>query len=206
VSATQRHLYLASRSPRRREILTQMGVRFEMLLLREGAARAIDIDETPHAGEPPADYVVRVARTKADAGWTRVLQRGLYRMPVLSADTTVAAGVTILGKPVDRDDAVTMLARLSGTEHHVHTAVAMALDGRIEHRLSTTAVRFATLSMDTIRRYVASGEPMDKAGAYGIQGRAALFVEHIAGSHSGVMGLPIFETGALLAQFGVQLG
>jgi septum formation protein len=205
LSATQRHVYLASRSPRRREILTQMGVRFEMLLLREGPARSVDLDETPHADEAPDAYVQRVAREKAQAGWTRVMQRGLFHLPVLSADTTVALDGAILGKPTDRDDAAAMLARLSGTTHQVHTAVAVVHEGRVELRLSTTDVRFATLAPDAIRRYVATGEPMDKAGSYGIQGRAAMFVEHIAGSHSGVMGLPIFDTAVLLARFGVQL-
>ncbi|KPK54398.1 MAG: septum formation inhibitor Maf [Thiotrichales bacterium SG8_50] len=200
----ERHIYLASRSARRRDILKQMGVSFEMLLLREGSGREADFDEAPLAGEDPAQYASRVARLKAEAGWTRLEQRRLLRYPVLAADTTVALGGDILGKPVDREDAVAMLKRISGTTHFVHSAVAVKYNDRFEEALSTTQVRIRELEDDEIRRYVATGEPFDKAGAYGIQGRASLFIEHISGSYSGVVGLPIYDTARLLASFGLR--
>lgn len=200
-----RYIYLASRSPRRREILTQIGVRFEMLLLRDGAGREIDVDETPRPGEPAQDYVVRLAREKAETGWSRMKQRHLPPAPVLAADTTVALGAEIIGKPADREDAIAILMRLSGTTHEVHTAVAVMLESRLESVLSSTSVSFGRITEDEARRYVVSGEPMDKAGAYGIQGRAAVFVEGIAGSFTGVMGLPAFETAAVLRKFGFVL-
>lgn len=200
----ERHIYLASRSARRRDILKQMGVSFEMLLLREGPGRETDFDETPLAGEDPAKYASRIARLKAEAGWARLEQRRLLRYPVLAADTTVAVGDHILGKPVDREDAVAMLKRISGTTHFVHSAVAVKYNDRFEEALSTTQVRIRELEDDEIRRYVATGEPFDKAGAYGIQGRASLFIEHISGSYSGVVGLPIYDTACLLASFGLR--
>ncbi len=204
VAFLERHIYLASRSARRRDILKQMGVSFEMLLLREGPGRETDFDEAPLAGEDPAKYASRIARLKAEAGWARLEQRRLLRYPVLSADTTVAVGGDILGKPVDREDAVAMLKRISGTTHSVHSAVAVKYNDRFEAALSTTEVRIRELEDDEIRRYVATGEPFDKAGAYGIQGRASLFIEHISGSYSGVVGLPIYETACLLASFGLR--
>jgi septum formation protein len=204
VAFLERHIYLASRSARRRDILKQMGVSFEMLLLREGSGREADFDEAPLAGEDPAQYASRVARLKAEAGWTRLEQRRLLRYPVLAADTTVALGGDILGKPVDREDAVAMLKRISGTTHFVHSAVAVKYNDRFEEALSTTQVRIRELEDDEIRRYVATGEPFDKAGAYGIQGRASLFIEHISGSYSGVVGLPIYDTARLLASFGLR--
>ena len=200
----ERHIYLASRSARRRDILKQMGVSFEMLLLREGPGRETDFDETPLAGEDPAKYASRIARLKAEAGWARLEQRRLLRYPVLAADTTVAVGDHILGKPVDREDAVAMLKRISGTTHFVHSAVAVKYNDRFEEALSTTQVRIRELEDDEIRRYVATGEPFDKAGAYGIQGRASLFIEHISGIYSGVVGLPIYDTACLLASFGLR--
>lgn len=200
----ERHIYLASRSARRRDILKQMGVSFEMLLLREGPGREADFDEIPLAGEDPAKYASRIARLKAEAGWARLEQRRLLRYPVLAADTTVALGDDILGKPVDREDAVAMLKRISGTTHFVHSAVAVKYNDRFEEALSTTQVRIRELEDDEIRRYVATGEPFDKAGAYGIQGRASLFIEHISGSYSGVVGLPIYDTACLLASFGLR--
>jgi septum formation protein len=204
VASLERHIYLASRSARRRELLKQMGVNFEMLLLREGVGRAADFDETPLPGEAPRDYALRVAREKAEAGWIRLEQRRLMRHPVLAADTTVALGTELLGKPRDREDAVAMLKRLSGATHFVHSAVAVKFNERIEDAVSTTEVRFKPLSDDEIRRYVATGEPFDKAGAYGIQGKAAMFIEHISGSYTGVVGLPVFETARLLAAFGYR--
>lgn len=201
----EKHIYLASRSARRRELLKQMGINFEMLLLREGAGRDADFDESRLPGETARDYVVRVARLKAQAGWLRLEQRRLMRHPVLAADTTVALGDAILAKPEDREDAVAMLKRLSGTVHHVYTAVAVRFYDSLQEALSATEVRFRDLSDDEIRRYVATGEPLGKAGAYGIQGKAALFVESINGSYTGVVGLPVFETARLLNHFGFQL-
>ncbi len=201
----EKHIYLASRSARRRDLLKQMGVNFEMLLLREGPGRGADFDESQLPSETPRDYVVRVARLKADAGWVRLEQRRLMRHPVLAADTTVALGNTILAKPTDREDAVAMLKQLSGSMHHVYTAVAVKFYDSVKETLSVTEVRFRELTDDEIRRYVASGEPLDKAGAYGIQGKASMFIESINGSYTGVVGLPMFETAQLLGNFGFQL-
>lgn len=205
MSSPVRHIYLASRSPRRREILTQIGVHFEMLLLRDAVGRDTDVDETPHPGEDPADYVLRLAEEKAETGWARLVQRKIVAAPVLAADTTVTLDGEIIGKPVDRADAAAILRRLSGREHIVHTAVAVQMDRRRESILSSTRVLFGELSADAITRYVASGEPMDKAGAYGIQGRASVFVRHLDGSYTGVMGLPTYETAWLLNRFGLPL-
>lgn len=201
----EKHIYLASRSARRRDLLKQMGINFEMLLLREGGGRDADFDESALAGETPRDYVVRVARLKAEAGWLRLEQRRLMRHPVLAADTTVALGHSILAKPSDRESAVSMLKELSGTTHQVYTAVAVKFYDLLREELSITDVRFRELNDDEIRRYVATGDPMDKAGAYGIQGKASMFIESINGSYSGVVGLPMFETARLLAHFGIQL-
>jgi septum formation protein len=199
------HIYLASRSARRRDLLKQMGVNFEMLLLREGAGRDADFNESQIGNEMPRDYVVRVARLKAEAGWLRLEQRRLMRHPVLAADTTVAFNDTILAKPRDREDAVSMLKQLSGAVHQVYTAVAIKFHDTMQEALSVTEVRVRELSDDEIRRYVSSGDPMDKAGAYGIQGKASMFIESISGSYSGVVGLPMFETAHLLSRFGFQL-
>ena len=201
----EKHIYLASRSARRRDLLKQMGVNFEMLLLREGPGRDADFNESELAGETPREYVVRVARLKAEAGWLRLEQRRLMRHPVLAADTTVALGDTILAKPADREDAVAMLKQLSGTVHHGYTAVAIKFYDSLKEALSVTDVRFRELSDDEIRRFVSTGEPLDKAGAYGIQGKASMFIETINGSYTGVVGLPIFETARLLGHFGFQL-
>jgi septum formation protein len=197
-----RHIYLASRSSRRRELLKQIGVSYEVLLLREGAGREADFDETPLAGELPADYVVRVAQAKVEAGWLRLGQRRMLRSPVLSADTAVSVDRRILGKPSSREEAAEFLRLLSGKVHEVRTAVAVKFDARVEVALSTTEVAFRELDEREIRQYIALGEPLDKAGAYGIQGKAAVFIRSITGSYSGVMGLPLFETGQLLAKFG----
>jgi septum formation protein len=205
VPSLEKHIYLASRSARRRDLLKQMGVNFEMLLLREGSGRDADFDESVLPNEMPHEYVVRVARLKAEAGWLRLEQRRLMRHPVLAGDTTVAFNNTVLAKPKDREEAVAMLKRLSGSAHHVHTAVAVRFHDTLVEALSTTEVRLRVLSDDEIRRYVASGDPMDKAGAYGIQGKASMFIESINGSYSGVVGLPMFETSQLLTQFGFQL-
>jgi septum formation protein len=195
-------IYLASRSPRRREILTQIGVAFDTILFRAGERSDPEIDETPHAGESPVAYVERVARAKAEHG-ARILDwRKLAHHPVLSADTTLEFEGEIIGKPVNAADAEAILQRLSGKTHRVLTAVAVAENGRIETALSVSEVRFRKLDADEIRHYVQSGEPMDKAGAYGIQGRAGVFVEYMAGSYTGVMGLPVCETGELLKRVG----
>ena len=197
-------IYLASRSPRRRELLLQMGVKFEPLLFREGARADNDTDESALAGEPPDDYVRRVTQMKCEAAWQRVvMRRGLQRKPVLAADTTVALGAEILGKPADREDASRMLRLLSGARHRVLTAVAMQLESRYEVTVSESLVTFGTLDEARIAAYVATGEPFDKAGGYGIQGRAGAFVERLEGSYSGVMGLPLYETANLLRLFGV---
>ena len=192
-------IYLASRSPRRRELLAQIDVRFHLLLFREQPRRPPDVDETPLEGEAADGYVQRLARLKAEVAWQRMLQRRLAPAPVLAADTTVTHAGRILGKPANRADAEAMLAALSGTTHEVLTAVAFKDGDRLESALSRSAVTFKRLSGDEIREYVASGECDDKAGAYGVQGRAAKFVMELRGSYSGVMGLPLYETAELLA-------
>lgn len=197
-------IYLASRSPRRRELLAQIGVRFEPLLFREGARQDADTDESVHPGERADDYVRRVTMMKVGAAWKRVtLRRGLQRKPVLAADTTVALEGEILGKPADAADATRMLELLSGKRHRVLTAVAVQLDQRVEIAVSESLVTFGRLDPERIAAYVASGEPFDKAGAYGIQGRAGAFAERLEGSYTGVMGLPLYETANLLRLFGV---
>lgn len=196
-------IYLASRSPRRRELLNQIGVAHEVLTRRITAERSPDVDENPREGETPREYVMRVCHDKVESGWMRVIQRRLPLRGVLAADTTVCLGDEILGTPTDAAQAEEYLERLSGREHEVLTAVAFKLYERMETELSVTAVRFRDLSHTEIRRYVASGEPMDKAGAYGIQGRAGAFIAEIRGSYSGVMGLPLYETVLLLRRFGL---
>lgn len=193
-------IYLASRSPRRRELLLQMRVPHEVLVLA-----ATDVDEPRLPGESPADYVVRTAREKAERGMVSVRKRGLSPRPILSADTTVILGDDILGKPADRDEAVRMLQRLSGTRHEVRTALALAVEDGVHEDVSITQVRFRELTERDIQRYCDSGEPYDKAGGYGIQGLAGVFVERIEGSYTGVMGLPLYETARLLAHAGILL-
>lgn len=191
-------LYLASRSPRRRELLDQIGVPFHLLLFRARPGEPTDVDETPLADEPPAIYVERLARAKAEAGWKRMLQRNLPRAPVLSADTTVALGSRIFGKPADREEAAAMLEELAGKVHEVLTAVALKRDEWLHSAVSRSEVRFKPLSPEEIRRYVSTGEGDDKAGAYAIQGGAGRFVMELHGSYSGVMGLPLYETAQLI--------
>ena len=195
-------IYLASQSPRRRELLKQIGIHYDMLLLRSDPRRKISVDETPHEGEAPVDYVQRVCRDKARAGWESLLLRNLPLLPVLAADTTVTIDGKIIGKPDDNEHAAEILRMLSGTRHQVLTAVAMAFEDRLELRLSTTTITFDTLSEERIRRYLLTSEAHDKAGAYGIQGHAGAFVKHIDGSYTGVMGLPLYETVELLKLFG----
>ena len=200
---TSRRIYLASRSPRRRELLRQIGVEFETLLFREPPRHDEDVCEDVLPGEDVETYVVRVARAKAEGGVRRLSLRKLQRHPVLSADTTLELDGEIIGKPRDKVHAAEILRRLSGREHRVLSAVALAHETRLEHRLNTSVVRFRDLSEHEILRYIATGEPMDKAGAYGIQGFAAAFVAEIQGSYSGIMGLPLFETAQLLGEFGL---
>jgi len=199
--AAPQKIYLASRSPRRRELLKQIGVAFEVLVLRDHPGRSVDVDESQHPGEGPDDYVRRVCRMKAEAGWERVLQRRLRQFPVLAADTVVCVEDIILGKPPDPSHAAKMLRLLSGREHRVLTAVALKLADRVELAVSESRVRFAELSEADVETYVASGEASDKAGGYGIQGRAGAFITELHGSYSGVMGLPLFETTQLLRKF-----
>jgi septum formation protein len=194
----ERGIYLASRSPRRRELLSQIGVRFQLLLFRSRPESREEVNEDPLAGEAPAVYVERVAREKAESGWRRMMQRNLPQAPVLAADTTVALAGRIFGKPATREEAAEMLAALSGTRHEVLTAVALQQGDWLESALSVSEVEFKPLSEEEIRQYVATGECDDKAGAYAIQGRAARFIVELRGSYSGVMGLPLYETGRLL--------
>jgi septum formation protein len=200
-------LYLASRSPRRRDLLRQIGVRFEPLLLRLSAPRGPDVDETPHATEDAAAFVARIATAKARFGVQVLGMRQMPLRPVLAADTIVTLGGGILGTPMDREQAAAYLRRLAGQTHEVRTYVALATGPATRLEVFTTesvsAVRFARLSERQIERYCATGEPYDKAGGYAIQGLAAAFIEHLEGSYSGVMGLPLFETSQLLRQAGI---
>ena len=198
-------IYLASRSPRRRELLTQIGVRFELLMFRGVPREDPDVDEAVLPEESPEDYVVRVTLAKAQAGVQRIRERHLIPHPVLAADTTVEVDGSVIGKPEHEADAVAILQRLSGRTHRVLTAVALSDGIRVEHLTNVSEVRFRPLENAEIRRYVASGEPLDKAGAYGIQGRAAIFVEEIRGSYTGIMGLPLYETAILLRRFGYPI-
>ena len=188
-------LYLASGSPRRKELLAQTGVIFERI--------AAPIDETPQPAENPRDYVIRMAVEKAESGWQHLEAMGLALKPVLASDTSVVLGDEILGKPTDAADAAAMLRKLSGQTHEVLTSLALKDEHGVETRLSVSRVSFASLSDAQIAAYVASGEPMDKAGAYGIQGLGGVFVAHLDGSYTGVMGLPLHDTAALLAKHGL---
>lgn len=206
MSTIPARIYLASRSPRRRELLRQIGVNFDSLVFRGGArGEDADVDETPFPDEPVERYVERLALTKAEAGCRRLQWRTLPQHPVLAADTTLELDGTIIGKPVNAADAAAILQRLSGRSHRVLTAVAISDGARTRSRTCISEVRFRPLTDTEIRHYVASGEPMDKAGAYGIQGRAAIYIEEIRGSYSGIMGLPLFETAQLLEAFGYPL-
>jgi septum formation protein len=195
-------IYLASKSPRRRELLAQIGVHFDLMLFRAGTREDPETNEDSRPAETPDAYVRRVAIAKAQHGARLIGVRRLAPRPVLAADTTLDIDGEIVGKPRDEQDAMTILARLSGRTHRVLTSIAVAHGERIEERTSISEVRFRPLDGDEIRRYVLSGEPLDKAGAYGIQGRAAIFIEDIRGSHSGIVGLPLCETALLLRVFG----
>lgn len=198
----QPRIYLASQSSRRRELLKQIAVNFELLLPRFDPSRGMDTDETPIPGELPEAYVQRICQDKANAGWRALQFRNLPLFPVLTADTAVILDGKIIGKPLDRGQAGDILRALSGRQHQVLTAVAIIYDKRMEMRLSVNKVTIAPLSEERIRHYVLTNEPMDKAGAYAIQGIAAAFIQHVEGSYSGVMGLPLFETSELLQIFG----
>lgn len=193
-------IYLASQSPRRHQLLEQIGVRHELLLPGENEdAEAL---EQTMPGEAPATYVRRVTALKLDAALARRQRLGLPEMPVLCADTTVALGRVMYAKPVDAADARRMLGELSGRTHRVLTAIALSHGTQRLQALSESRVEFDMLSDARIRDYVATGEPLGKAGAYAVQGRAAAFIRRISGSHSGIMGLPLFETATLLRRMG----
>ncbi len=187
-------IYLVSQSPRRRELLLQLGIKHEVV--------AAEIDEAPHLGEPAAHYVTRMALAKARAGRASLLRAD---KPLLGADTSVVVAGEILGKPRDEADAFRMLRALSGQTHQVISSVALVDAAAEASRISVSQVTFRDVSDAEARAYWRSGEPQDKAGGYGIQGLGALFVERLEGSYSGVMGLPLFETAALMGEFGIQL-
>lgn len=196
-------IYLASQSPRRSQLLDQLGVRHELLLPAPG--EDTESIEAVRPGEAPAHYVRRVTGLKLDAALARLKQRGLPPAPILCSDTTVALGRAIYGKPADAQDAQRMLKELSGSTHRVLTAVAVQRGRKRLEALSDSRVTFAAMTPAQIRRYVASGEPMGKAGAYAVQGAAAAHISHISGSYSGIMGLPMHETAQLLRAFGLTV-
>ncbi|MDT8999263.1 Maf family protein [Paucibacter sp. APW11] len=202
-------IYLASQSPRRRQLLDQLGVPHELLL--PGADEDAEALETQLSGEAPEAYVRRVTGNKLAAAEARLAARGLPPRAILCSDTTVALGADILGKPADADEALAMLRRLSGRTHQVLTSVSLAwisAESGLWQRaqaLSVSSVRFAEVPEAVLRRYVASGEPMGKAGSYAIQSQIAAWIAHIEGSYSGIMGLPLFETAQLLRQAGWEL-
>ena len=185
---TRPQIYLASASPRRSQLLQQIDI--------SHAVRPVAIDEASRSGEAPTAYVLRLAEEKARALWAQLPET--ERLPVLAADTTVALEGEILGKPADLAEARAMLGRLSGRTHDVHTAIAVLHAGQVAARVHTSEVTFRELSMPEIDWYWGTGEPADKAGGYAVQGKAAIFIRHIAGSYSGVMGLPLYETWELL--------
>ena len=193
-------IYLASQSPRRQQLLEQLGVKFELLL--PDANEDAEALETVLPHEKPRAYVQRVTKLKLEASLRRLKHRGLAPAPVLCSDTTVALGDAIFGKPDNAEHAKAMLRQLSGKIHRVLTAVAIGTPRKHSQALSISQVRFADLSKQDIARYVASQEPMGKAGSYAIQGKAAAFISHISGNYSGIMGLPMFETAHLLREFG----
>jgi len=188
-------LYLASTSPRRRELLRQIGVQHRTI--------SVQVDESSHVDESPQDYVQRLSKGKAESGWLFAKENGLGPLPVLGSDTTVTLDGEILGKPANQEQCVSTLLALSGRTHQVMTAVSIRQADRVETVLSVTDVTFCELTEDDAVRYWGTGEPQDKAGGYGIQGYGGAFVKHIAGSYSGVVGLPIEKTVELLKQFNV---
>lgn len=198
-------IYLASRSPRRRELLRQIGVKFNLLLMRETLGRPVDIDEAPFSDEVPTDYIYRIVRSKANEGRRRITQRKLPLLPVLVADTMVTLDGCILGKPRSIEHAEEILTSLSGRSHQVLTAIAISVRDDVHVRLSTSTVRFREITEREIRKYLANNNVLDKAGAYAIQGLAAAFIVEISGSYSGIMGLPLYETAQLLEEIGIEI-
>lgn len=197
-------IYLASKSPRRRELLRQIGVEFELLMLRDGH-RDGAVSEIPLEAEAPDIYVARIAREKAESGSAAVIWRKLPQRAVLAADTTVTIDGRILGKPANTQEAIQMLQSLSGRTHQVLTSVAVMTNDTNFQKTQRSDVTFGEISDATLRAYCATSEPHDKAGAYGVQGHAAQFIERISGSYSGIMGLPLFETTQLLQQAGIKV-
>ncbi len=196
-------IYLASQSPRRSQLLDQLGIRHELLL--PGAEEDAEGLEVQLRSEAPKTYVQRVTGLKLEAALQRLQQRQLPLAPVLCADTTVALGRTIFGKPEDAEDAKRMLRALSNRPHRVMTAIAIGWQGKLEQACSESWVTFADMSDEDIDAYVASGEPVGKAGAYAVQGRAAAHIAHISGSYTGIMGLPLFETAQAMRRLGWSL-
>ncbi len=195
-------IYLASQSPRRRQLLDQLGMRFELLL--PGDDEDAEALEAVLPGELPEAYVARVTEAKLDAALLRLAARGLPAAPVLCSDTTVALDQLILGKPVDAEDAFATLSLLSGRRHRVITAVAVGTPDRRSSVLNISEVEFAPVPAEQLRRYVASGEPFGKAGSYAIQSQAAAWISSIHGSYSAIMGLPLYETAQLLQPWGFR--
>jgi septum formation protein len=196
-------IYLASQSPRRAQLLEQLGLSFERLL--PDPSEDAEALEVVHGAEAPATYVKRVTRLKLQAAVARMKRQSLPAAPLLCSDTTVALGRTILGKPANDADAFRMLTLLSGATHRVLTAVAVQNGKKTVEALSISSVTFAHMTQPQIKAYVASGEPMGKAGAYAVQGRAAVHITRINGSYSGIMGLPLYETSLLLRAVGVKI-
>jgi septum formation protein len=203
MAATPDFIYLASQSPRRRQLLEQIGVRHDLLL--PDAHEDAEGIEAVLPNEAPATYVKRVTQLKLDMAVQRMKRRGLPPAPILCSDTTVALGRKIYGKPVDAQDAARMLGELAGRTHRVLTAVAVGGARKRTQALSISRVTFAPMTLVQIAAYVATGEPLGKAGAYAVQGRAATFISHISGSYSGIMGLPVYETAQLLESFGFKI-
>ena len=202
---TDHKIYLASKSPRRRELLRQIGIEFELLLLRDQGPRGPEVSELVLPDEAADAYVTRVTREKAACAWKVMFLRRLPIRTVLAADTTVVLDGKILGKPADMKEAMDMLRSLSGKTHQVMTSVAVQNDDEIWQQTQISEVTFAPLTDEIIRAYCSTSEPYDKAGGYAVQGQAAAFIAHIVGSYSGIMGLPLFETAQLLKQAGVPV-
>lgn len=199
-------IYLASKSPRRQELLNQIGIQFTVLdVPAQDAGNADMVDETVLANENAADYVSRLSRNKADCAWQFLISRNVAKYPVLTADTTVVLDNRILGKPQNRVEAREMMERLSGKTHQVLTSVAIRSVDFFSQVLQTSSVTFAELSSDNVDAYIHTSEPYDKAGGYGIQGLAGKFIKHIEGSYSGIMGLPLYETSELLRKAGIAV-
>ena len=198
-------LYLASKSPRRQALLRQLGIEFDTLLLREAAGRERDVVEETRDAEPAAHYVERMARTKAQVGWQRMQNRKLAERAVLGADTEVVLDGEVFGKPRNADDATRMMRRLAGRTHQVLTAVALRHRDGTDVEVSVSRVTLRRLGAAELERYVATGEPFDKAGGYAVQGLAAAFISRLEGSYSGVVGLPLYETSSLLVRAGMPV-